>query len=285
MPKSTLEFSLANAATRFDFTGFEIPASLEALGSDNISVLHQFPGGRRVFQSFGVVPQKEITWHGLIFGPNSFTRAQQLQAMVGPLQTTLTYGPYSFTGLVKSVKPTPGFEGYVPYHVVFEPDAETSNRAVQSAQATDQVSAVSQGISAGQQAATAALAGTTDQVALNLAAGFNTALSNVTYGNYAASVGVMTTNANLMFTYVSSATDMTAAGLVISMYVQAAILAAALGSLTSPNYVTVTVDSPNLFLLAGRYYNNSSQWVRISTQNGGIPPFNTGLMTLVIPLT
>ena len=118
--KGILKFSLQSSAGQFIFDGFEVPATLDSLGTDEVTTLHQFPGGRRVLQTFGEVPRDTITWSGIIFGPDSFGRFKQLNALVGPNLTTLTYGPFKFNGVFKSCKGTPGFEGYIPYHATLD---------------------------------------------------------------------------------------------------------------------------------------------------------------------
>lgn len=45
----------------------------------------------------------------------------------------------------------------------------------------------------------------------------------------------------------------------------------------------ITVANANLFVLAAQYYGDANQWTKISNANGGIPPFNSGVINLVIP--
>ena len=156
--------------------------------------------------------------------------------MCGPLSATLTYGPFTLTGVLKSVKLMPGFEGYIPYHATFEPDTDTTAQAAPPQQAPTQAAAVSQSVNAAQQAALNALENTSTLGVQSLSSNLTTALSVVSPTTYAASASTMTAQANLQFAYLSNNPNMADVGLVLNMYVATSILASALGSLTASNY-------------------------------------------------
>src|SRR5579872_2908514 len=128
MAKTTLEFSLVAGGSRFDFNFMEIPSELSGLGGKKLAALIQLEGGSRVIQTFGNVPHDAITWHGLILGPGSFSRWAQLDGFRTSSQTvTLTYGQFKWTGVLEETTLLPGFEGYLPYHAKFLPQADQSS--------------------------------------------------------------------------------------------------------------------------------------------------------------
>lgn len=102
----------------FEFEGWEVPESLPIQFAQLLAI-HEFPGGIKTGQSFGVVPER-ISWSGEFEGPDAFDRATQLQAIEQEI-VILEYGPWNLEGLVKQVTATPKHRWQIPYTVDFEP--------------------------------------------------------------------------------------------------------------------------------------------------------------------
>jgi hypothetical protein len=284
VPYSNLQFKLESATDLFVFEDFEIPSHLDSLGSDEVTTLHQFPGGRRVIQAFGKVPRESITWSGILIGADSMDRFKQLNALVGPNSTTLTYGPFKFVGLFKSCKGTPGFEGYIPYHATFVPTIDLTDQALSPIAPYDQYDAVYTSSLDCNQSANAAAASSDTFSVQQMAVSLNAAVSDIDAANYAASISAFEVCAATQYAFLQTATNMDDAALVIPMYVNTSLVIIALGTITSPQVTFLTVDNPNLFRLAARYYGDSTQWGLIAAANGDMAPFNFGVYNLVIPL-
>jgi hypothetical protein len=292
-PKGVLEFSLRNSQASFIFLAFEVPSHLDSLGVDEISVMHQFPGGRRVIQTFGEVPPKEIRWDGIIFGPDSFSRVEQLRGMVSSNTCTLTYGPYRFQGILKSVLPKPGYEGQIPYSALFEPTVELSTTALPSLSAgpVTQLQAILAAIGQTQDAVAQmqeTVSGYTTQAAVaaaymvSLGVAIQDTVQNIDTGNPTASITELAFNNAALFTYLGSTTNQDNAQLAIALWIQSNALLTALSFIAPTNTLYLTIDSPNLFTLAATYYGDPGQWTQISSDNGNLPIFNQGTMTLAI---
>ena len=308
-----LEFSLSGPSSRFDFSGFEVPEHLDALGGEQITALHQFVGGRRVIQTFGPIPFSAITWSGILLGTNTFVRAFALDALRrSGQQLVLTYGSYKYQGVLKSVKFTPGNEGYIPYSCSFQPDTDVSvapelqdESLVQPVETSvAQAQAIAEGLAEAYTAAGAnqMLLAQMQDVLANLSSlssaitSAGSMISNMSPTVLAQQIVLFTENATALSSFalnntpngaditdVANASNDAFAAIQLYSYIQqiANLLAAA----AAPSSIFyATVSNPNLFVLAAQYYGDPDKWSVIADANGLTSAFNVGVFTLVIPL-
>jgi hypothetical protein len=299
--KTTLEFSLVAGNARFDFNFMEIPSTLQGLGGKKLAALIQLEGGTRVVQTFGNVPHDSISWQGLILGPNSFSRWAQLDGFRTSAATvTLTYGQFKWTGVLEETELLPGFEGYLPYRARFLPQADqssvnvvpsppqtTDQAAIASVNATSvaagnaQMSDVLQVAAVGTQALAAAVAA---QQAIGQS--FTAALTSNS-GTVGTASAMVTAAATATFALFSTPVvdPVTVATAVLPLYIALQQLANVLGTPPTTAQLTVVADGQlvNLYLLATRYAGDPGQWVQISLANGGMLPYWSGLLSVIIP--
>lgn len=295
--KTVLEFSLRAGNAVFNFADMEVPSVLEGIGGKKLAALIQLEGGTRVVQTFGNVPHDMISWHGLILGPGSFARWAQLDGFrTSAAKVTLTYGPFKWVGVLDETALLPGFEGYLPYHAKFLPEADQSvinigaippqtidqsgNAAVQTAStAAANAQAAGPAISiTGVQAAVAVLA------AQQAIAGSLTTAQVTSPGALGAAQLLVNAAAAATFAlFDQDPIDVNAT--VFPLYVALTALGNLLDTLPVSPQVTVLVDGRlnNLFQLATRYGFGPDGWIKLSAANGGIGPFWTGLLSIIIP--
>jgi hypothetical protein len=299
--KTTLTFSLTAGNAVFTFGAMEVPSSLEGFGGKKLAALIQLEGGTRVVQTFGNVPHDAISWHGLILGPDSFSRWAQLDGFrTSSVPVTLTYGQFTWVGILEETQLLPGFEGYLPYHAKFlvQSDKNTVNVVPSPPQTTDQAasSAVS-GVSVASvacQASAILVVAAAGKQALAAAVAAQQAIGNSltqalqsNSGAVGTASAQVTAAANATFALFSATTvdPVTVATAVLPLYMALQQLANVLGTPPTVAQVTVTADGrlTNLFLLATRYTGSPNNWQQISTANGGMLPFWRGLLSVIIP--
>lgn len=299
MAKTELTFSLQAGGSTFKFAFMEVPSELMGLGGKKLAALIQLEGGTRAIQTFGNVPHDAISWRGLILGPGSFDRWKQLDGFRTSAQpVTLTYGPFKWQGVLEETELLPGFEGYLPYRAKFLVVADVSSQNIASVpkQSIDQaalsgVSSVNtaasaaqasgnlQIVAAGAQAAGAALA-TQQAIQQSLTAALVTSSGAV--GTAAALVNASAVSTFALF---STADVIDISTTVFPLWVALNQLANVLATTPTVAQVTVVADGrlTNLFLLGTRYFGAPDYWATISLANGGIPPFWTGMLSIIIP--
>ena len=298
--KTHLTFSLSAGTSTFKFRDLEIPSELMGLGGKKLAVLIQLEGGQRVIQTFGNVPHDAITWRGIILGPKSFERWAQLDSFRSQQNLiTLTYGTLQWTGVLEETELLPGFEGYLPYRIKFMPQGNpsvlnipstptvtTNQAAVTSlAQANYAVAALATlpptpEVTAAVTATQAAIPATQTAIGSSLTDALVTNPGGI--GSAALQV---TTALNATFALFSTLDVVTLSNVVMPAYTALGQLANLLEQPPTTPQVLLSADGRfvNLFLLAARYYGDPSQWTLLSLANGGISPFWTGLLSLVIP--
>ena len=304
--KTELTFSLQAGGSTFKFQFMEVPSELMGLGGRKLATLIQLEGGQRVVQTFGNVPHDAITWRGIIFGPNSFNRWAEFDGFrTSASPVTLTYGQFKLIGVLEETELLPGFEGYLPYRAKFlvqsyrdlnaiplaptqsiNQSAAASVSAVTSAAISAQASAIPAVSALGNQSLAAALA---TQQAIQQTLTTALVVSSGTVGTAAGLVNASAQAAGSaagIINGVSTAIDViTVSTVVFPLYVALTQLANILATTPTIPQVTVFADGrlTNLFLLATRYFGDPDYWATISLANGGIPPFWTGLLSIIIP--
>jgi hypothetical protein len=104
--------------------GFEVPETLDALGSYQKTVVHDFPGGYRTIRNLGAfIPT--ITWKGILSGPDALDRQTTLEYLAATgQQIMLTYATTQLLGEVVDFKARPKNQWNIPYEIIFEPIAD-----------------------------------------------------------------------------------------------------------------------------------------------------------------
>jgi hypothetical protein len=297
--KGTLSFGISTATDRVTFQEFEVPPRI-TLGGSQITALHTFPGGRRVIQNFGNIPQDAI-WEGIIMGAGSFDRAKRLKGFSNNGATaTLTYGPFTLVGQLTQFTYTPHWDGFIPYQARFVVTQAKSDGPPTTGNAASQDDAAQSALASGTIAAQAAAAAASAQLAL-LAVAVGSTLASVaqnivdtiansppdqlgalavTLNGQQATLGAMCAISGPA----SVALSQSDLQLALALYIQNQLLLAALAGLpAAPGIQVVTVDAPNLFKLAALYYGDAEQASWISACNGNIPFFNPDVtLTLTI---
>ena len=295
--KTPQTFYLSAGDASFHFDGMEIPSALEGLGGKKLAALIQLEGGTRVVQTFGNVPHNEISWHGLILGPNSFQRWAQLDGFrTSASPVTLVYGPFTLIGILEETQLLPGFEGYLPYHakLLVQRDASNLNIPLVPPQTIDQSGnqAVSAAMTAAQnaQAAGPAISITGVQAAVAVLAAQQAIAGSLTTAQVtspgALGAAQLLVNAAAAATFALFGQDpIDVNATVFPLYVALTALGNLLDTLPVSPQVTVLVDGRlnNLFQLATRYGFGPDGWIKLSAANGGIGPFWTGLLSVIIP--
>ena len=107
-------------------SGLEIPEQLFGPGGTQSIVKHEFPGGLITITPLGAFPHA-VKWSGLMTGADAFDRAQILdrKRTLGN-EVVLSYGPFSWSGVITSFKADPKHQWLVPYDIMFEPAVDLS---------------------------------------------------------------------------------------------------------------------------------------------------------------
>lgn len=113
----------------FVFQAFEIPETFRELGGKQAHSLREYPGGLRTIRTLGFFPLP-LQWSGYLTGPIAFARAAQLERKaVAANSVKLTYGPWSWLGIVVRFTARPRHQYLVPYEIMFEPTQDLSGIA------------------------------------------------------------------------------------------------------------------------------------------------------------
>ena len=101
--------------------GVEIPETLTPLGTEQVHVVHKFPGGAKTIRNLGAFP-RPFHWSGIMSGPTAMDRKVQLERLVATAQlVTFTYDRFSLEGELVLFEAHPRHQFYVPYTATFEP--------------------------------------------------------------------------------------------------------------------------------------------------------------------
>lgn len=85
----------------FEFADFEVPDVLRGLGGEQIFIIHQLPGGDRVFDAMGPV-DGPVSWGGRFRGADALSRARQVDVIRRAGQSvSLSFGDVLLTVVVQ----------------------------------------------------------------------------------------------------------------------------------------------------------------------------------------
>lgn len=113
------------------FTEMEIPERFGPIGGVQALAVHEFPGGKRTFQTFGPFP-RPITWTGYLTGPNAMDRQQRIdRKRASGVLITLRWGRYAWLGVISEFVASPGHQWLIPYRITFEPIEDQSGISTQ----------------------------------------------------------------------------------------------------------------------------------------------------------
>ena len=132
----------------FEFTGAEIPETIN-FGGEQLIAVHQLIGGGRIIDTMGA-SDAPITWKGWFLSATAEARAGFLDSVRRNGDScTLTWSDYSYTGVVSDFKADYQKPFRIPYTITFT--VETDNTALASTvpdvTATDALNSDSQDIS------------------------------------------------------------------------------------------------------------------------------------------
>lgn len=108
------------------FADFEVPESLESLGTKQAHKKREFPGGTITIRNLGAFPLP-LSWRGYLTGPTAFDRMAELQRLAATGQSVkLAYGRVAWQGEVIEFDARPRHEFLIPYTIHFEPTKDLS---------------------------------------------------------------------------------------------------------------------------------------------------------------
>lgn len=274
-------------------SGLEIPEQLMGPGGTQSLVKHEFPGGLITITPLGAFPNA-IKWSGIMTGADAFDRAQILdrKRALGN-EVVLSYGPFSWSGVISSFAANPKHQWLVPYEIMFEPTVDLSGIGT---------------IPGGDESLESQLSGTLGDISdlvsgddglampVPLVAPAN-ALIDLVNGallNGNGTVAGIATADSLACIAASSAlvalclpyalgTDPTQASPALDLSAQASLVGFILNSVNIGT-TQIRAINPNLFQVAQQYYGDATLWEQIATASDlPLDPQPIGSFVLQVP--
>ncbi len=299
-PSSSSQTAQYKALTlgSFAFRGVEVPERLHYVGGTQMLAVHNFPGGARTLQPLGFFPPDEISWSGLFTGPSASLRFFEIDVMyrMTGKTTTLSWGDWSWVGIIKSFLGTPVNEWIIKYEISFVPikvidnvtsppspgAAATLHEALAGLGSNIPVTSNGFSLPYGLSNPLQSLYNTGVSALLNsgnvLAALRASDIANA--NNYA--TAAFAAGAAIVNSGDTSASGLQAASSVLHVLSFAGIIQGIMSS-AAPVVRTVTKVNPNLYTMASQYLGDSSRWTDIASLNGLTDPMPIGTYTLKIP--
>ena len=285
---SSTPFKVGN----IEFTGFEAPEKLGDLGGETVYAKHKFAGGDISIQSFGCFPGLK-KWSGVLYGSDAFSRALEIdQLRTNEEAISMTYGSWSFEGLLVTFEITAHYEYEVHYDAEFEV-VDDKSKPTQSSppQAVGlnlpQMQQITQ-----QQATTPSSGATLSQPIQGSVSNINNALNSALNQNSGSLSSIPISQIqniqNQIFNVlnllspliggvdpavISAASDLSASLTVMSTILNQEV----------PPLLILPVINPNLMTIASQYYGDSNKWELIAAANNMIDYAPIGQFSLIIP--
>ena len=282
----------------FVFKGTEVPENIHSVGGTQMLAVHNFPGGQRTLQALGFFPPDEIRWTGLMVGPTASSRFFEIDVSyrVPGKPVDLTWGDWTWKGVVKEFFGTPLNEWLIRYNIVFVPQKDNSMSAMPPL--TGSAGALHEALAGLGSNIPVTVNGFSLPYGLSnpLQSLYNTGVSALlNSGNVVAAMGAsdiadannyataaFAAGAAIVNSGDTSASGLQAASSVLHVLSFAGIIQGIMSS-AAPVVRTVTKVNPNLYTMASQYLGDSSRWTDIASLNGLTDPMPIGTYTLKIP--
>ena len=277
---------------------FDAPEQFGPIGGKQIAVKHEFPGGITTQQEIGGFPEP-IKWKGTLTGAGAMAALQALdQIRVSGQDTTLSWGPFAWTGKLTNFAGHAKHAFLIPYEATFDPTqdlgagvtplagpASYAQDDIDLGTSTGAIVGLMDGTATGGLAFPDALAGPANALLTAVSTGLANGNNTV---NGLLSADVIAIAAAAAAAQAAALPIMDASGGTPDAYVAAEFWARA-GNIASiiPSIkkaiAQITVVNPNLFAVAAQYYGDATLWEGIAEANGLVDPQPRGIFTLSIP--
>jgi hypothetical protein len=274
-------------------SGFEIPEQLDGVGGTQSIVKHEFPGGIITLTPLGAFPHT-IKWSGLMSGADAFARAQILdrKRALGD-EVILSYGPFSWSGLISDFTAKPKHQFLVPYEITFEPDVDLSgigaiplgaiSLEAQLGTALGAIGSIVDGDDGLTLPSPLVIGADVLTAAVNAALlDGNGTVAGMSTADSSACIAAAAALGALCLPY-SLGTDPTQASPALNLSTQSSIVDFIINSVNAGATQVRTIN-PNLFNVAAAYLGDATRWAEIATASGlPMDPQPIGEFVLQVP--
>ncbi len=298
----------------FAFSRYEIPEKIN-FGGDQILVVHQLVGGRRVIDAMGR-SDAPLEWSGLFQGQTASARARYLDGLrIAGKELELSWGDFRYRVVIASFHAEYERFYQIPYRISLTVAEDKSKPVTQLASAgidtmitadmstanalgtsigntllSGKLSALSSAISTVSSFANAAkstlnsvltpLADAQAQVKTLIASAGNTVASVTTLGGILPNNPIATSAAKLT----NQVSAMTQLPQLYNLQSVLGRMGSNIGTIgTGSN--TVTQAGGNLYTLAAKAYGSASSWTTLAKANNTTDPKLSGVNTITVPAT